>query len=223
MAALRQHTTPGWWVPPLPPDKPTPLHALLRSSPPTRSRDSSPQGDIDESEEEGSSGSDTDEGVEGEEGPEGGSSGEEEDEEAAAARHAAMLEAVTTSGGAAAARKRRKAREVVVTEAYPESAYNLPAAGELAAELAARVGGLVGVNLVPPSGDASHNALLPLRACTCCPCLHACMCLHQHAEYFSRPERRGGARTAAAGCGCRADELRRVNPTLRIQAAADPQ
>lgn len=38
-----------------------------------------------------------------------------------------MLEAVT--GGGAADRRRRKAKEVVVTEAYPESAYNLPASG----------------------------------------------------------------------------------------------
>lgn len=40
-----------------------------------------------------------------------------------------MLEAVT-GGGAAAERKRRRVQEVVVTEAYPEAAYNLPAAGE---------------------------------------------------------------------------------------------
>ncbi|KAI3427018.1 hypothetical protein D9Q98_006960 [Chlorella vulgaris] len=53
-------------------------------------------------------------------------SGEEDEEgdEAAAARHAAMLEAVT-GGGAAAARRKRRVKEVVVTEAYPESAYNL--------------------------------------------------------------------------------------------------
>lgn len=71
---------------------------------------------------------------------EGGSGDEDEDEEdeeelgaeeaaADAAAHQAMLEAVTGKGGAAAERRRRRAREVVVTEAFPESAYNLPAAG----------------------------------------------------------------------------------------------
>lgn len=45
-----------------------------------------------------------------------------------------MLEAVTTGGGAAAERRKRRARDAVVTEAYPEAAYNLPpstAGGEL--------------------------------------------------------------------------------------------
>ncbi|PSC76740.1 U3 small nucleolar RNA-associated 14-like protein A isoform A [Micractinium conductrix] len=86
---------------------------------------------------------------------EGGSGDEDEDEEdeeelgaeeaaADAAAHQAMLEAVTGKGGAAAERRRRRAREVVVTEAFPESAYNLPAAaagGELSvADLIAGLG-----------------------------------------------------------------------------------
>lgn len=64
-------------------------------------------------------------------------SGEEDEEgdEAAAARHAAMLEAVT-GGGAAAARRKRRVKEVVVTEAYPESAYNLAPSGKLLPECA---------------------------------------------------------------------------------------
>ncbi|PRW50835.1 U3 small nucleolar RNA-associated 14-like protein A [Chlorella sorokiniana] len=67
---------------------------------------------------------------------------EQEEGEEDEAAHQAMLEAVT-GGGAAAARKRRRVKEVVVTEAYPEAAYNLPAAtgGELTvADLIAGLG-----------------------------------------------------------------------------------
>ncbi|KAL4441441.1 hypothetical protein ABPG77_001945 [Micractinium sp. CCAP 211/92] len=77
-----------------------------------------------------------------EEGLEDGSDEEGAEVEADEAAHAAMLEAVT--GGGAAERRRRKAKEVVVTEAYPESAYNLPASaagGELTvADLIAGLG-----------------------------------------------------------------------------------
>ena len=51
----------------------------------------------------------------------GQSTGEQSDEEDEDARHQAMLEAV--SGGAG--KRKRKRTDVVVTEAYPESEYNL--------------------------------------------------------------------------------------------------
>ena len=51
--------------------------------------------------------------------------GDEDEEEAGA--HEAMLRAVT--GGAAGPRSKRPKRDVVVTEAYTESEFNLPAAG----------------------------------------------------------------------------------------------
>ena len=83
-----------------------------------------------EGEELGAGSSGEEEGAgEGSEGSEG-----EEDGEAAAARHAAMLAAVSGRGGAAAGAKRKgQRREVVVTEAYPESEYNLGERGWRAA------------------------------------------------------------------------------------------
>ena len=54
---------------------------------------------------------------------------EDDDEQDQDAAHDAMVRAVTGNEGAAANKDRRKKREVVVTEAYPESEFNLPAAG----------------------------------------------------------------------------------------------
>jgi hypothetical protein len=57
-----------------------------------------------------------------------------------------MLDAVT--GGGAADKRRRRAREVVLTEAYPESAYNLPPSGESTA------GGCSGAKAAAKTGCA---------------------------------------------------------------------
>jgi hypothetical protein len=62
------------------------------------------------------------------------SEGEEEGDDEGA--HEAMVEAIAGGAGVkAAAQRRRPRREVVLTEAYPESEFNLPSAGEMIASL----------------------------------------------------------------------------------------
>lgn len=128
--------------------------------------------------------------------------GSEEDEEAAAARHRAMLEAVTTGGGAAAERRKRRARDAVVTEAYPEAAYNLPPSSEQRLDPSLRWLPLH----APPARAASVSAVVGRRP----PPAQA----HTTGELFP-PRRR-----TAAGCG-RGQMPPQSHPAA-IQAAADP-
>jgi hypothetical protein len=151
-----------------------------------------------------------------------------------------MLEAVT-GGGAAAARRKRRVKEVVVTEAYPESAYNLAPSGGLLPECACMC---VCVCVCRPPAATSagpHNTAharsqqgklhagcteLPAPRCckgcaaiTCTSCQPACSSptatLHWHiTEHFSRPDRRGSAPQNAPQrrLWVRADDLRTATP-----------
>lgn len=170
----------------------------------------------DSSEEEGLGGGSEEEGS------------EEEEEEEDAAAHAAMLEAVT--GGGAAARRRRKAKEVVVTEAYPESAYNLPASGEadsLPPAPGARALGSKGMparRRVParpalPSCWERRVPRPPGASCASRRIARPPPRLHTRSTFPALKGR--GARCAAGRLWGRADELRRAALQC-IQAAAEP-